>query len=217
MSTVGSNRSGWMRLWGAGLAFALFLLGLGIAGEAGSAAAGKGKAGKGKKGGGFTKKFVAHSRADSNAKAIVKARFNAAGVPVRVTLARVVNADGTCSTTDPALISEPIETTYKYPRTLKIYAKNLRGKNTREFSGRVKSASQETRIAGEFDRGSLVVLFRQVSKSDGPQIPGLSEPVELTCDTDATFRTGGKSARGQRGKDKESGKTRDRGSRHRAG
>jgi hypothetical protein len=198
-----------MRLAAAAIGFALLLLGLGIATSTGTAVA---KKQGGKKGGkAATKTYVARSRTDGNASAIVKAKLNAAGKPVRVKMVRVVNADGACTATSPALISEPIETTYKYPGSLKVTAK--------KFNGSSSAGGKATAVSGQFVRGGVNVSFTQRYPKPGV-IFGI--PVTFDCETTLALSTAGKPPRdkgerpGKPGRpDKESGKTRDRGSRSR--
>jgi hypothetical protein len=190
----------------------MLLLALGIATSTGTAVAKKqgGKAGK-KGGKSSTKTYVARSRTDSNASAIVKAKLSPKGVPVRVTMVRVVNLDGACTATSPALISEPIETTYKFPRALKVTAK--------KFSGKSSAGGKASAISGQFVRGGVNVSFTQRYPKPGA-IFGI--PVTFDCETALDLTSAGKPPRdrGQRpGKPgrpgKEAGKTRDRGSRTR--
>jgi hypothetical protein len=208
-----------MRLAAAAIGLGLLLLGLGIATSTGTAVAKKqgGKAGK-KGGKAVTKTYVARSRTDGNASAIVKAKLSPKGVPVRVTMVRVVNLDGACTVTSPALISEPFETTLKYPKALKVTAKKVRGRTVREFKGKAAPDGKVTEISGRFISGGLNLEFMQAYPKAG-DVFGI--PVRFACQTNASLTTAGKSARdrGERpGKPgKEGGKTRDRGSRHRAG
>lgn len=218
MSTVESSRYGWMRLAAAAIGFALLLLGLGIATSTGTAVAKKqgGKAGK-KGGKSATKTYVARSRTDGNASAIVKAKLNPKGVPVRVTMVRVVNLDGACTITSPALVSEPFETTLKYPGALKVTAKKVGGRTVREFKGEAAPDGKVTEISGRFLSGGLNLEFMQAYPKAGEILGGY--PVLFACQTNASLTTAGKSSRdrGERpGKPgKEGGKTRDRGPRTR--
>lgn len=217
MSRVESSRYGWMRLAAAAIGFALLLLGLGIATSTGTAVAKK-QAGKaGKKGGkSATKTYVARSRTDGNASAIVKAKLSPKGVPVRVTLVRVVNLDGACTVTSPALVSEPFETTLKYPNALKVTAKKVRGRTVREFKGEAAPDGKVTEISGRFLSGGLNLEFMQAYPKAGEI---LGYPVLFACQTEASLTTAVKPSRdrGERpGKPgKEGGKTRDRGPRTR--
>jgi hypothetical protein len=198
-----------MRLAAVAIGFALLLLGLGVASSTGTAVAKKqgGKAGK-KGGKSVTKTYVARSRTDSDASAIVKAKLSPKGVPVRVKKVRFVNVDGACTATSPALISEPIETTYKYPGSLKVTAK--------KFNGASSAEGKATAVSGQFGRGGVNVSFTQKYPKSGV-IFGI--PVTFDCETTLALSTAGKPSRdrGERpGKPgKEGGKTRDRGPRTR--
>jgi hypothetical protein len=209
-----------MRLAAAAIGLALFLLGLGIATSTGTAVAKKQSGKAGKKGGkSTTKTYVARSRTDNNASAIVKAKLSPAGVPVRVTMVRVINLDGACTATSPALISESIETTYKYPVSLKVTAKKVKGRTVWGFNGKSSAGGKATTVSGEFLARGMNVGFTQMYPKTVEILGGF--PITLACETTADMTTAGKSSRGEgqgpggKTKDKGAGKTRDRGPRTR--